>query len=293
MTLKNILLLLVALGTAAMTAFLANNWINSERASLMAMTPTAQTIAPVAHVLIIKDNLKAGNFVRAENLKWLSWPEDGVSEQYIVQGTRKIEDFVGAVVRNGVTPGQPMTDSLVVHPGERGFLAAVLGIGSRAVTVPVNATSGIAGFIFPGDRVDLILTSRFNSQDAEGKTLNRFVTKTLLSGIRVLAIDQKTESVDGEVSPAKTVTMEVTPKQAEKIAIGMAMGSLSLSLQSLARDETNIEGSATLKPETKKGRGFTLDTDVNALVAGLSRPVAKKVLIVHILRGNEAEQARF
>ncbi len=292
MTLKNIILLLIALGTAGMTAMLANNWIISERAALMALQPVGQSIAQVTQVLIVKDNLKAGNFVRQENLKWQNWPEDGVAEEYIVKGSREAKDFVGAVVRNAITPGQPMTDTLVVHPGERGFLAAVLGIGNRAVSIPVNATSGISGFIFPGDRVDLILTSKFNSKDADGKVLNRFVTKTLLSGLRVLAIDQKTESKNGEVSPAKTVTMEVTPKQAEKIAIGLAMGSLSLSLQSLARDENNMDGSVAIKPAEENGRGFTLDTEVNALVAGLVKSGGKK-RTVNVLRGSEAVQAAF
>ena len=292
MTLKNIILLLIALGTAGMTAMLANNWIISERAALMALQPAGQTISQVTQVLIVKDNLKAGNFVRQENLKWQNWPEDGVAEEYIVKGSREAKDFVGAVVRNAITPGQPMTDTLIVHPGERGFLAAVLGIGNRAVSIPVNATSGISGFIFPGDRVDLILTSKFNSKDADGKVLNRFVTKTLLSGLRVLAIDQKTESKNGEVSPAKTVTMEVTPKQAEKIAIGLAMGSLSLSLQSLARDENNMDGSVAIKPAEENGRGFTLDTEVNALVAGLVKSGGKK-RTVNVLRGSEAVQAAF
>jgi pilus assembly protein CpaB len=292
MTLKNILLLFIALGAAGITAMLANNWINSERAALMALNSGPQESQQVTQVLIVKDNLKAGNFVRAENLKWQNWPEDGLAEEYVVKGIRQQKDFIGAVVRNAITPGQPMTDNLVVHPGERGFLAAVLGIGNRAVSVPVNATSGISGFIFPGDRVDLILTSRFNSKDADGKILNRYVTKTLLSGIRVLAIDQKTESKNGEVNPAKTVTIEVTPKQAEKIAIGMAMGSLSLSLQSLARDQNNMDGSASIKAAQDNGRGFTLDTDVNALVAGLAKRGAKK-RTVNVLRGGDASQAAF
>ena len=136
------------------------------------------------------------------------------------------------------------------------------------------------------------MTSQFNSKNSEGDNRSRHVSKTILSGIRVLAIDQKTESKDGEVSPAKTVTMEVTPKQAEKVAIGMVMGSLSLSLQSLARDESGNADSNAGKPILKTGRGFTLDTDVNALVAGLAKRNGKGQT-VNVLRGSEAEQAAF
>ncbi|MBL6933241.1 MAG: Flp pilus assembly protein CpaB [Rhodospirillales bacterium] len=292
MTFKNILLLFVAFSVAGLTAFMANNWIDAERQAMLANQSTVPVSQSVSQVLVVQDNLKAGNFVRAENLKWQSWPEDGLAESYALKGKRNIKDFVGAVVRNAIISGQPITDDLVVHPGDRGFLAAVLGIGNRAVSVPVNATSGIAGFIFPGDRVDLILTSKFNSKGADGKSLTRYVTNTLLRGIRVLAIDQKTESKNGEVNPAKTVTMEVSPKQAEKVAIGMAVGSLSLSLQSLARDEKNLDGSNSNQPVSDDQHGYTLDTEVNALVAGLASKGGKS-LSVNVLRGDQAEKAAF
>lgn len=279
MSLRNILFLVAAIVVSGATALLANNWINAERASFQASAVT--TRPPVTtEVLVATENLRAGSFVRSAKLKWQPWPEDGVADEYVVKGRRDIKDFDGAVVRNALTPGQPITDALVVHPGRRGFLAAVLGIGNRAVSVPVNATSGISGFIFPGDRVDLILTSRFNSKGEDGESLARYVSKTLLTGLRVLAIDQKTESKNGEVSPAKTVTLEVTQKQAEKVAVGMAIGNLSLSLQSLARNDNENDGESTPPPA-----GYTLDTEVNSLVAGLTGDGGQ----VNVLRGDLAE----
>jgi len=276
MTLRNILFLVAAFMVAGVTALLANNWINAERASFQASAATNQSQS-VTEVLVATENLKAGSFVRADKLKWLAWPEDGIADQYVVKGRRNVKDFNGAVVRNALTPGQPITDAQVVHPGDRGFLAAVLGVGNRAVSVPVNATSGISGFIFPGDRVDLILTSKFNTKGGDGESLARYVSKTLLSGLRVLAIDQKTESKDGEVSPAKTVTLEVTTKQAEKVAVGMAIGNLSLSLQSLAKDDA--------EDTQRRTTGFTLDTEVNSMVAGLTGGGG----LVNVLRGDKAE----
>lgn len=276
MNLRNILFLVAAFIVAGVTALLANNWINAERASFQASAATIQR--PITtEVLVATEDLKAGSFVRIAKLKWLAWPEDGVADEYVVKGRRDIKGFDGAVVRNALTPGQPITDALVVHPGDRGFLAAVLGVGNRAVSIPVNATSGISGFIFPGDRVDLILTSMFNSKGSNGESRARYVSRTLLTGLRVLAIDQKTESKDGEVSPAKTVTLEVTPKQAEKVAVGMAIGNLSLSLQSLAKNESEeLQSSPT---------GFTMDTEVNSLVAGLASGGGQ----INVLRGDKAE----
>jgi len=289
MTFKNILLLFIAIAAAGLTAWVANSWISSERAAFIASVPQQEQKTTSVEVLVVKTQLKAGSFVREDALMWQAWPENGVSEAYAIKGKRHIKDFINAVVRTSIVPGQPITDQQVVHPGDRGFLAAVLTVGSRAVSVPVNATSGISGFIFPGDRVDLIMTSSFNNKNSDGENRQRHISKTILSGLRVLAIDQKTESKNGEVNPAKTVTMEVTPKQAEKVSIGMAMGSLSLSLQSLARGEQTLHGTASGEENHKIDKGYTLDTEVNALVAGVrSRGGASRRVIV--LRGDLAEK---
>jgi len=291
MTFRNFLLLFIALGAAGVTAWFANSWIASERAAMQASVPQQIVEAPFVEVLVATEELKAGSFVHQNSLKWQPWPEQGVAAVYALKGQRDIKDFVGAVVRISIMPGQPITNHLVVHPGDRGFLAAVVTPGNRAVSVPVDSTSGISGFIFPGDKVDLILTSSFNSKNSDGENRSRHVSKTILTAIRVLAIDQKTESKDGEFNPAKTVTLEVSPKQAEKVAIGMAMGSISLSLQSLAREEMNPDGSISVKQPQEKGHGFTLDTEVNALVAGLTNRGTGRT--VNVLRGTEAEQAAF
>ena len=274
MGLRNILFLLGAFGVSGVTALLANNWINAERASFQSAPVTVQK-PRLIEVLVATKSMKAGSFVRVAALKWQAWPEEGIADEYVIKGKRAMKDFEATVVRNALTPGQPITDALVVQPGDRGFLAAVLEIGNRAVSIPVNATSGISGFIFPGDRVDLILTSRFNTKGSGGQSRARYVSRTILSGLRVLAIDQKTDSQDGVVSPAKTVTLEVTPKQAERVAVSMAIGNLSLSLQSLARNDP---------PENKNyAGGYTLDSEVNSLVGGHASGVRR----VNVLRGDK------
>ncbi len=292
MSFKNILLLLIAIGAAGLTAWTAKSWIMSERAAFMASVPKQVIETSSVEVLVVSAELKAGSFVREDSLKWQPWPEEGTIDVYVLKGERDAKEFVGAVVRTSIMPGQPITDRQIVHPGDRGFLAAVLKPGNRAVSVPVDTTSGISGFIFPGDKVDLILTSQFNSKNSEGENRQRHISKTMLTSIRVLAIDQKTESRNGEVSPAKTVTLEVSPKQAEKVAIGMSMGSISLSLQSLARDEENFQTKTADVQVGEERRDYTLDTEINALVAGLSGPKAKSQTI-NVLRGEEAEQTAF
>ena len=289
MSFRNILILLVAISAAGLTAYYANTWLRAERAAMQASAPVAQQVSSTIEILVADKELTAGQFVRADHLKWQPWPEDALNDDYVLKTEHKIEDYVSTVVRNLITPGQPITKRLVVYPGDRGFLAAVLGPGRRAVSVSVNATSGISGFIFPGDKVDLLLTSRFTTKNSRGEAQDRYVTRTLLTALKVLAIDQKTETKDGEVNPAKTVTLEVSPKQAEKVAIGMAMGTLSLSLQSLAVAEDGPLKHESVDGKAKKKRDYTLDTEVNSLIYG--SPTRKKSATkkVTVLRGDKAE----
>ena len=196
--------------------------------------PLPPPVQPEMRVLVAQGTLSAGQFVRPENLRWQSWPKDGVASTYFVEGKAHIEDFVGAVVRSATNDGDPISEGRLVRPGDRGFLAAVLTPGYRALTVPVTVSSGLAGFVFPGDRIDLLLTMAI--ADYTGKH-QRHATETYLTDVRVLAVDQRSDDQNKEVVVAKTATLELTPKQAEKIALATELGTLSLSLRSLAKDD--------------------------------------------------------
>ena len=303
MTLRSIFLLVFALAAAGLTAFYARNWIATERAAFMASIPEEEAPAAVAtFVLVAKETLPAGTFVKPANMKWQAWPEDGVVEEYLVQGEREMKELEGAVVRHLITAGQPITGSRVVHPGDRGFLAAVLNPGMRGVSVPVNATSGIAGFVFPGDWVDLILTIRVNVKSEEsGNSDTRYFSETLLTDVRILAIDQNIENEKGEVNVAKTATLEVTPKQAEMVAIALEMGLISLSLHSLAREQDRFARLARdigADPgETTEVRSYTTDFDIYYMLGkpdGLprkSRGGTKRT--INVLHGEKAETVKF
>lgn len=302
MTLRSILLLVFALVAAGFTAFYARSWIAAERAAFMATIPEEAPAAPATLVLVAKEDLPAGTFVKPANMKWQAWPEDGLIEEYWIQGTRDMKELDGAVVRLLISAGQPITDSRVVHPGDRGFLAAVLNPGMRGVSVPVNATSGIAGFVFPGDWVDLILTIRMNVKDEEsGNNGTRYFAETMLTDIRVLAIDQNIENEKGEVNVAKTATLEATPKQAEMIAIALELGSLSLSLHSLAREQDRFSRLARdigADPgETTEARSYTTDIDVYYMLGdpdGFTIKGGKsKKKTINVLHGEKADTATF
>lgn len=241
MNLRTPLILGAALIMAGATAFLARGWLDAQRAALLASMQLPQEqgspARPTTYVLVAQNHMPTGHFVQAEDLSWQAWPEDTLNSSYVRKEEGSMELFVGTVVRTPMTPGEPITEARVVRPGERGFLAAVLNPGMRAVAAKIDATSGVAGFIFPGDRVDVILTHSIKiiglHPTKKDKAITRKAGETVLHDIRVLAINQSTYNEEGQPLVGKTVTLEVTPKQAEMVRITAAMGSLSLSLRSL------------------------------------------------------------
>ena len=175
MGLRRIIVLLVAVVAAGATAMYARSWIEGQQNNIAVVAAPAPE--EVYEVLVADANLPAGTFVKPQHLRWQRWPTDDVPDTYVLKGARAQDVMVGAVVRRGIAEGFPITDGSVVKPGERGFLAAVLAPGMRAVSLPINATSSNSGLIFPGDRVDLILTQTL--QAADGATTRR-VSETVL-----------------------------------------------------------------------------------------------------------------
>jgi pilus assembly protein CpaB len=293
MRLKSILLVLVALVLAGFTAFMVRNWLDAERARAMANRPAPAAQSAGVQVLVAKRDLPVGTFLRPEHLRWQVWPEASLSPAYAVEGKKKIEDFVGAVVRLPIATGEPITEGRVVSPGNSGFLAAVLRPGYRAVSIPVTVTSGISGFVFPGDHVDVLLTHNL-PQPVDGG-LERRAGLTVLRDIRVLALDQKVDVKPGENGVPRTATIEVTPKQGEIVAVVVEMGKLSLSLRSLQRDEPLLPENDPFQQvdlstlEKKKSepefpdQTFTLDSEVSSLLS---------VRRITIMRGGKAEEMR-
>jgi pilus assembly protein CpaB len=277
MRVGRIVLIAVAVLLAGATAYMAKSWMESERSSIRKASAPKQSASQ--RVLVAKTRLTTGQFLNADNVKWVAWPAESVSSGFVVDGKRKLEDVVGSVVRSPIGVGEPVNDERIVHPNGRGFMAAVLQPGLRAVSVSVTLTSGISGFVFPGDRVDIVLTHTY--QQGNGRELK--AGETVLNDIRVLAIDQKTDSKPGELQIAKSVTFEVTPKQSEILAVAADLGRLSLSLRSLARDEheNSADVSASSGDKGMPRTSFTLDSEASSLLSGAGG--AKNTLTV--LRG--------
>jgi pilus assembly protein CpaB len=292
---RTLILLIVALILAGGTTMMARFWLASQRAATAEASPIAVP-TPSKSVLIARSTLQRGQLLKPDDMSWEPWPEGGIDKNYIVIGSKKPDDFAGWVARLPIAAGEPITETKIIAPGNRGFLAAALHPGMRAVSVTVSVTSGISGFVFPGDQVDLLVT--YSVQDAprpgqttQGPLIDHKVSETVLHDIRVIAIDQKLDSKAGEAVVAKTATFEVTPKESEIIALADQMGKLSLSLRSLVPGpgelRHEISDSSSSAPHNPLSETYTVDSDVSPLLRGPSKGQATGADsgLVTILRG--------
>ncbi|MGI8931602.1 MAG: Flp pilus assembly protein CpaB [Sphingomicrobium sp.] len=272
MDVKKVALLIGALIIAVVTAVMAKSMFTGAGADQANAAP----VVPMGpKVLVARKALAVGTIVDAESLTFQAWPKELVQNAYYTEGSpdADMSKLLGTVVRNPVTAGQPLTRGALVGPNDRGFLAAALGPGMRAVTVPVSATSGVGGFIFPGDRVDMVLTQEVVG-GGDGPPLK--VSETIVRNLRVLATDQRIDSKNAEgkteVKTFSTVTVEATPRISEKIAVAQSMGQLSLSLRSIADNAAELER-AVAAGEVKVPAGTNPADERRMLLAVANRPI--------------------
>lgn len=271
---RKLFLLVGALVVAAVTAFFARTLVTGSAApEAVAVTPMA---APIdgPEVLVATRALPVGTILDATALKFQPWPKELVDGAYYLKDKTDLKALQGTVVRNAITAGQPVTQGALVKPGDRGFLAAALAPGMRAVTVPVTAQAAVGGFVFPGDRIDLVLTQSVGG--GEGAALK--TSETFLRNMRVLATDQRTDATAGEdgktpVQTFSTVTLEATPKMAEQIAVAQTVGTISLSLRSIADNATDLEeaiasGSVNVPADAKGERAMLLQVAGRPMAGG-------------------------
>ena len=233
------ILLTIAFALALTTALIVRSWVEASRSHPALQTMAQEAPKPAAKmVLVASTTLPAGHFLKTADMTWQSWPNTTLMPEYIVQGAHANEEtLVGSVVRSGIAAGEPITAGRLVKKGDRGFLAAVLTPGFRAVTVPLTAKEGLSGLVVPGDRVDVILTTQV---PGVAKEAPRRVSETVLGNIRVLAIDQRLDDKSSEAVMAHTVTLEVTPKQAEILPLVGEMGKLSMALRSISSPDHDL-----------------------------------------------------
>jgi len=293
---RTLILLLLAVFLAGGTALLARSWLATERIKTIEEAKPLALPTPGKSVLVAKAEIKRGQIMRPEDSVWQIWPEGGLDKTYILLGGPKTpESYAGWVARNPIAAGEPVTESKIIQPGSRGFLAAVLRPGMRAVSVDIREETAASGLIMPGDDVDVLLAGPVPALDQTGDAEaaeNRHAVEAVLSNIRVLAIDQKLEVPDARAIIGSTATLEVTPKQAEIITLAdnMALeaGNLRLTLRSLVPDSPEVQSSRS--PGVGSPRSYLVESDISKLfperkTAATAPRLAGRLTIV---RRNEA-----
>lgn len=242
----------------------------------------ATKTTPKKEILVATRKIQTGGKLTADNLRWRKFPEDAVFQGAIVrQDDQDVQDVVdGKRAGRIISEGEPVLDTALLEKSSGNILAASLKPGMRAMAISVSAESMVAGFVSPGDRVDVIMTYQVRARGAED-TVRRLASEAVLENVRVLAIDQRAKSDDNkDARVGRTVTVEVTPEQAERLSLASAMGNLRLALRGVG--------------DSKSGEQRPMTTDVN--ISSVYKKLAEENAnsnrsgnVVRIYNGNQAQ----
>ncbi|HUG61956.1 MAG TPA: Flp pilus assembly protein CpaB [Methylomirabilota bacterium] len=253
------LLLAVVCGGASL--IMARAWLEGQTEVRLAAIEVAAPAVSFSTLVVAAEPLRFGTPLTAKALKTIPWPEDELPEGAF----RSIQDLVAGEPRTVLFPveaSEPILAGKLTGPGERAGLSRLIAEGHRAVTIRVNDVAGVAGFVLPGDRVDVVLTVQAKSTTT---------TDVLLQNVKVLSIDQIADERTSEPVVAKAVTVEVDPPGAQKISLAQTLGSLSLSLRG-SGDVLPAEV-ATVTPADITGLGAaSAEAPVVALPVAISAP---------------------
>ena len=198
--------------------------------------PVPTTQIDTVDILVAKSDISLGQGVTAQDMQWQRWPTEAASPSFIRKTDKpnSIEALTGSIARAPFVAGEPMRESKLIKSNGSGYMAAVLDKGMRAISTEISPETGAGGFILPNDHVDVIL-SRRDREAEKASGSESHTSETIMVNIRVLAIDQTLGEKDGQkVVIGKTATLELTPRQAETLALSRQLGTMSLSLRSLA-----------------------------------------------------------
>jgi pilus assembly protein CpaB len=281
----------IALGASAGAAVLITRYVDSQRVT----TPTAK-------VVVAAKDLPLGTTIRPEHLSVVDWPEHAKPPQ----ATTDPASVVGRVLLGKLVSGEPMLESKLAPKDARGGLAALIPTSMRAVAVRVDDVVGVAGFIHPEDRVDVVVTMR-PTKPADSEP----TSKVILQNVKVLAVGKElevTEGNRGRATPVTVATLLVDPEQAEKLALAANQGQILLTLRNWSDDDaistTGMIPSVLLsdvgpvipkdapKPGTARRRREHEPTPA-AAAPPPPPPVEKPKEVVEILRGDRFEQRKF
>ena len=212
-----------------LAVFIAQSWLNSQADMRMRSLEAQKKTISTQTIVVASKPLRFGAELSSTSLREIEWPEGAIP----TGAFSKISDITSRgrrVVLTAIETNEPILSSKITGPGQRATLSAVVSDSMRAVTIRVNDVEGVAGFVLPGDRVDIALT-RQNDKGEKGNDKNGATTDVVLQNVKVLAIDQTADERADKPSIARAVTLEVNTSAAQKLALASTIGSLSLMLR--------------------------------------------------------------
>jgi pilus assembly protein CpaB len=285
---RNILLVigLLALLTGSGLSFL---WLAQQRAPAENSEQRAAQIS----VLAASHSVAAGMLLRPDDMVWTAIPAATETPGYIARGVANETDFVGAFARRAFQANEPFTVDALVKKTERSFLSAVLAPGNRAVTIPADASQTASGLASPGDRVDIVLTQNFG---------DRKVAAVVLQNVRIVAVDQSL----GQTSPTattdrsyaqtpqmpRTVTLELTEHDAEKLLVATQLGKIDLAVRAIeseqpaAKDTPAPVWADEVSPATKLPAAHPVAADETPRTA---TPIPNQPSSIEVMHGAKIE----
>ena len=272
------LMLILATFLAGGAVWLAKDWLESQIQPVVANESTM----PLTKVVVARVKLSFGNRLQRQHLTEVDWPAGNVPPGSFNSIDKLLEGEKERVVLRVIEPSEPVLAAKITGPGGRATLSTLISKDMRAVTIRVNDVHGVAGFIMPNDHVDVLLTrNELNKKEDP-------ITTILLQNVKVLGVDQDADEDKEKASVAKAVTLEVTPRQSQKLALASRVGSISLTLRNqanavAARHRTITvadlkigEANLPKKPKAKKRK---------KRVVVKARPKANRFASVTVVRG--------
>lgn len=245
----------IALVLAVAAVFGTQTYLASERQQ-MELASRVDMSAPVNTIVVAKNPMRFGERVTADKLQLIPWASDTLPSGSFTT----IEELAGETdetarfVLSSMERGEPVLTAKITNPGQRAKLSTAISPGMKAVSIAVNDVLGVAGFVLPGDRVDVMLT-----RSAGNNRSDAFVD-VLLQGVRVVAIDQTADDTRDQPSVVRTVTFEVTTEEAQKLTLGATIGTLSLALR-------NVVGAEVEEPSRMTVSALNVTSASEALAA--------------------------
>ena len=232
--------LLMALVFGATATFMALGWMKSQSRRQVQKAPKAIT----APVVVAAKDVDAAQGLKAGQLSIVQWPQKSVPKG----GFGSVEEVVGRVTVLPMGAGEPILEPKLAPQGTPAGMVALVGDKKRAMTVKVNEASGVAGFIIPNNRVDVVVSMN------RGEFSNDPLAKVVLENLRVLGAGQKIieKDPDGKPQVVPTVTLEVTPQEGERLALASAEGHISLVLRG-QKDEALVATSGVKTTQLFRG----------------------------------------